>query len=103
MLSLKGRTQDKVKVTNYLAGDNLDPTDFQIISTTLVGIVREMQLLLFRTGYSTAIRETQDASCAILDSRGRLISQYKSLYMHLAIFQVFIEALKESYPVSDMK
>lgn len=83
--------------------NKLDPIDFQIISTTLVGIVREMQLLLFRTGYSTAIRETQDASCAVLDSRGRLISQYKSLYMHLAIFQVFIEALKESYPVSDME
>lgn len=81
----------------------IDPIDFQIISTTLVGIVREMQLLLFRTGYSTAIRETQDASCAILDAGGRLISQYKSLYMHLAIVQVFVQAVKEKYAPSEIE
>ncbi len=83
--------------------NDLDPIDFQIISTTLVGIVREMQLLLFRTGYSTAIRETQDASCAILDAEGRLISQYKSLYMHLAIVQVFIQAVKEKYSPAEIE
>ncbi len=83
--------------------NDIDPIDFQIISTTLVGIVREMQLLLFRTGYSTAIRETQDASCAILDAEGRLISQYKSLYMHLAIVQVFIQAVKEQYTPAEIE
>ena len=80
----------------------VDPIDFQVISATLLGIVREMQLLLFRTGYSTAIRETQDASCAILDAKGRLISQYKSLFMHLAIVQVFVKAVKEKYSLSEM-
>ncbi len=83
--------------------NDIDPIDFQIISTTLVGIVREMQLLLFRTGYSTAIRETQDASCAILDAEGRLISQYKSLYMHLAIVQVFVRAVKEKYMPAEIE
>jgi len=81
----------------------IDPIDFQIISTTMVGIVREMQLLLFRTGYSTAIRETQDASCAILDAEGRLISQYKSLFMHLAIVQVFIQAVREQYALAEIE
>ena len=81
----------------------VDPIDFQIISTTMVGIVREMQLLLFRTGYSTAIRETQDASCAILDAEGRLISQYKSLYMHMAIVQVFVQAVKEKYSLKEIE
>ena len=86
-----------------MTNNYIDPIDFQIISTTLVGIVREMQLLLFRTGYSTAIRETQDASCAILDAEGRLVSQYKSLYMHLAIVQVFVQAVKEKYPLSEIE
>src|ERR1035437_10378040 len=81
----------------------VDPIDFQIISTTLVGIVREMKLLLFRTGYSTAIRETQDASCAILDAEGRLKSQYKSLYMHSALVQVFIKAVEEKYPLAEIE
>lgn len=83
--------------------NHIDPIDFQIISTTLVGIVREMQLLLFRTGYSTAIRETQDASCAILDKEGHLISQYKSLYMHLAIVQVFVQAVRGKYSLSEIE
>ena len=81
----------------------VDPIDFQIISTTLLGIVQEMQLLLFRTGYSTAIRETQDASCAIVDAEGRLISQYKSLFMHLAIVQVFVKAVREKYPLAEIE
>lgn len=76
----------------------VDPITFQVISTALTGIVREMQLLLFRTGYSTAIRESQDASCAILDIDGNLVAQYRSLYMHMGIFPVCIEALTRSYP-----
>src|SRR3972149_5140299 len=86
-----------------MKNNSIDPIDLQISSTTLVGIVREMQLLLFRTGYSTAIRETQDASCAILDAEGRLISQYKSLFMHLAIVQVFIKAVKEKYSPAEIE
>ncbi len=81
----------------------IDPITFQVISTGLTGIVREMQLLLFRTGYSTAIRESQDASCAILDREGNLVAQFRSLYMHMGIFRVMMDALFERYPVSGME
>ncbi len=81
----------------------IDKITFQVISTGLTGIVREMQLLLFRTGYSTAIRESQDASCAILDRQGRLVAQFRSLYMHMGIFPVMMEALFHHYPPSRME
>ena len=81
----------------------IDPITFQVISTGLTGIVREMQLLLFRTGYSTAIRESQDASCAILDRQGNLVAQFRSLYMHMGIFRVMMDAVFERYPVSEME
>ncbi len=81
----------------------VDPITFQVISTGLTGIVREMQLLLFRTGYSTAIRESQDASCAILDRDGNLVAQFRSLYMHMGIFPVCIEAIVQRYPLEKME
>ena len=45
----------------------VDPITLQVIQARLAGIVQEMQNSLFRTGYSTIIRESQDASCAILN------------------------------------
>ena len=47
----------------------VDPITLQVIQARLAGIVQEMQNSLFRTGYSTIIRESQDASCAILNTR----------------------------------
>ena len=49
----------------------VDPITLQVIQARLAGIVQEMQNSLFRTGYSTIIRESQDASCAILNTRRR--------------------------------
>jgi N-methylhydantoinase B/oxoprolinase/acetone carboxylase alpha subunit len=40
----------------------VDPITLQVIQARLAGIVQEMQNSLFRTGYSTIIRESQDAS-----------------------------------------
>ena len=45
----------------------IDPITFQVISSRLDGIVQEMNDSIFRTGYSTIVRETHDASCMILD------------------------------------
>ena len=45
----------------------VDPITLQVIQARLAGIVQEMQNSLFRTGYSTIIRESQDASCAMLE------------------------------------
>lgn len=81
----------------------VDHITFQVIRTSLTGIVREMQQLLFRTGYSTAIRESQDASCAILDKQGNLVAQFRSLYMHMGIFRVMMEALFQNYSPSQME
>ena len=38
----------------------LDPVDYSVITSSLSGIVREMQQAIFRSGYSTAIRESQE-------------------------------------------
>lgn len=54
----------------------LDPVSYQVILSRLDGIVQEMNDSIFRTGYSTIVRETHDASCMILDANGDIIGQH---------------------------
>jgi len=51
----------------------MDPITFQVIQSRLSGIVQEMQDSIFRTGYSTIIRESQDASCMLMDPDANVI------------------------------
>ncbi len=78
--------------------NKVNPITLQIISSSLAGIVDEMQASLFRTGYSTAIRESQDASCAILDRTGRLVGQHVAVYFHIGSFPACVEELLRRYP-----
>ena len=57
-----------------------------MIRASLCGIVQEMQYSLFRTGFSTIIRESQDASCAFLDERGEVVAQHVVLPLHIGAF-----------------
>jgi N-methylhydantoinase B len=71
----------------------VDAITLQVVAATLSGIVREMQNSLYRTGYSTIIRESHDASCAILDAAGRLVGQHVVLPLHMGAFPACAEAL----------
>ena len=75
----------------------VDPITLQVIHARLAGIVQEMQNSLFRTGYSTIIRESQDASCAILNSAGDVIAQHVVLPLHKGAFPACAHAILKSY------
>ena len=75
----------------------MDVITFQIINASFSGIVMEMQHSLFRTGYSTIIRESQDASCALLDSKGQVVTQHIVLPLHLGAFPACAEAVLARY------
>ena len=64
----------------------LDAVELEIIKASLDGIVQEMQNSLFRTGFSTIIRESQDASCAIMNPQGDVIAQHVVLPLHIGAF-----------------
>lgn len=75
----------------------LDAVELEIIKASLDGIVQEMQTSLFRTGYSTIVRESQDASCAIMDARGEVIAQHVVLPLHIGSFPACCEAVLREY------
>jgi N-methylhydantoinase B len=81
---------------------SVDPITLQVIQARLAGIVQEMQNSLFRTGYSTIIRESQDASCAILNTKGEVVAQHVVLPLHMGAFPACGEAILKAFPSSDV-
>ena len=80
----------------------VDPITLQVIQARLAGIVQEMQNSLFRTGYSTIIRESQDASCAVLNSTGEVVAQHVVLPLHMGAFPACAAAILKSYSTAEI-
>jgi N-methylhydantoinase B len=76
---------------------SIDPVTFQVILSRLSGIVQEMQDGVFRTGYSTIIRESQDASCMLLDVRGDVIGEHVILPLHVASMSAVVRAVRRAF------
>jgi len=75
----------------------LGAIDIEIVKASLSGIVQEMQNSLFRTGFSTIVRESQDASCAIMDARGDVVAQHVVLPLHMGAFPACCGAVIKAY------
>jgi N-methylhydantoinase B len=65
---------------------SIDAVDLEVVKASLSGIVQEMQNSLFRTGFSTIVRESQDASCALLNASGDVVAQHVVLPLHIGAF-----------------
>jgi N-methylhydantoinase B len=82
---------------------NVDPVTLQVIQARLAGIVQEMQNSLFRTGYSTIIRESQDASCAILNRDGEVVAQHVVLPLHMGAFPACAAGVLKNYSAAEVQ
>jgi N-methylhydantoinase B len=65
---------------------SVDAIDLEVVKASLGGIVQEMQNSLFRTGFSTIVRESQDASCALMNHNGEVVAQHVVLPLHIGAF-----------------
>src|SRR5437588_2604139 len=75
----------------------LSVIELEIIKSSLSGVVQEMQNSLFGTGYSTIVRESQDASCAIMDAQAQVIAQHVVLPLHMGAFPACCAAVLKTY------
>ncbi|MBV8110914.1 MAG: hydantoinase B/oxoprolinase family protein, partial [Hyphomicrobiales bacterium] len=64
----------------------IDAVNLEVLKASLSGIVQEMQNSLFRTGFSTIVRESQDASCALMNAEGEVVAQHVVLPLHIGAF-----------------
>ena len=81
----------------------VDPITLQVIQARLAGIVQEMQNSLFRTGFSTIIRESQDASCAILNTQGEVVAQHVVLPLHMGAFPACAAGVLKNYTGAEIQ
>jgi N-methylhydantoinase B len=75
----------------------VDPITYEVIRSQLDGIVREMQVTIYRTSYSTLIRETHDMSCGLVDREGNVVAQYAGIPIHLGSYPACIQGLLDFY------
>jgi len=75
----------------------LNPVTFQVIQSRLSGIVQEMQDNIFRTGYSTVVRESQDAGCVLFDAEGNVVGERVIYALHLRCLGDIIRAIRRDF------
>ena len=74
----------------------MDPVTVEVIRGGLVYAAEEMGIVLRKTAYSHNIKERMDHSCAIFDSKGRLIAQAEHIPVHLGSMSIALKnCLKE--------
>jgi N-methylhydantoinase B len=76
---------------------HIDAVDLEVVKASLSGIVQEMQNSLFRTGFSTIVRESQDASCALMNAQGDVVAQHVVLPLHIGAFPACCGAVLKEF------
>ena len=74
----------------------------EVIRARLDGIVREMEAAVFRTGFSTIVRESHDFSCGLLDRDGRVVGQ-SNHPSHMGAYPYCVGGLLQFYSYDDMR
>jgi N-methylhydantoinase B len=82
---------------------SVDPIIYEVIRSRLQGIVREMQIDTFRTGYSTLIRETYDLSCGLVDREGRVVAQFAGIPIHMGSYPECVSGLLRYYSYEEIE
>lgn len=62
---------------------SVDAIGFEVFRNALVGVAEQMSAIIWRTSFSTVIREMLDYSTAVFDPRGRIVAQACRIPMHL--------------------
>jgi len=75
----------------------IDAVNLEVLKASLSGIVQEMQNSLFRTGFSTIVRESQDASCALMNAKGDVVAQHVVLPLHIGAFPACAAAIIDAF------
>jgi N-methylhydantoinase B len=78
----------------------IDPISFSVFQNALVGVAEQMSAIIWRTSYSTVIREMLDYSTAVFDREGRIIAQASRIPMHLNSMSRSLQTtLARAYPI----
>ncbi len=69
-----------------------DPTTLEIYRALYTSVAEEMGIALRRSAFSPNIKERRDYSCAVFDSKGRVIAQGDHMPVHLGSMPMAVSA-----------
>ncbi|MDP7129918.1 MAG: hydantoinase B/oxoprolinase family protein, partial [Planctomycetota bacterium] len=75
----------------------MDPIQYEVMRSAFVAAAEEMGAALRRAAYSTNIKTRADFSCALFDSKLRLIAQSFSQPVHLASMSRMVPTAVRKY------
>lgn len=81
----------------------LDPITLELIHSKVTSVIEEMRIVLFHSGYSTVLRESEDGSAGLLDAQLRTVSVSKKLPLHFGSFAAVADHLTEYYKMEDLE
>lgn len=76
-------THERQAGTERLPGKQADPILLEVFNSHFMNIAEQMGAVLENTAHSVNIKERLDFSCALFDSRGRLIANAPHMPVHL--------------------
>lgn len=83
--------------------ESLDPIVLELVYSKITSIVEEMRIVLFHSGYSTVLRESEDGSAGLLDARLRTTAVSKKLPFHFASFSAVSEHLPRYFTPDELE
>lgn len=81
----------------------LDPITLELIHSKVTSIIEEMRIVLFHSGYSTVLRESEDGSAGLLDAELRTVAVSKKLPLHFGSFAAVAEHLPHYYKTTELE
>ena len=88
--------------TTAVSPARLDGITLEIIGQRIAEIVSTMEVLLFHSGYSVILRESNDGSASVLDREGRVVVG-SGAPVHIAAYSYTIRGLLQRYPWERMR
>ncbi|MER9567217.1 hydantoinase B/oxoprolinase family protein [Mesorhizobium sp. M0571] len=82
---------------------SLDPITVEVVRHKLDGIANEMEATLFRSAFSTIVKEARDASASLFTVEGETLAQAIAIPIHLTTLIPMVKAVLESFPREEMR
>lgn len=80
----------------------IDPITLELINSKVSSIIEEMRIVLFHSGYSTVLRESEDGSAGLLDAQLRTVAVSKKLPLHFGSFAAVADHLPRYYSIESL-
>ncbi len=73
------------------------PVDIEVTNKILSSVAEEMGIVLQKSAFSPNIKERRDFSCAVFDSKGRLLAQAVHIPVHLGAMPMTVRELLKRF------